>query len=155
MGPATEPITSVLFVCTGNTCRSVLAEYLARFHKTIGFGSRVKVASAGLRIVPSETAAAAMDCLKNLFGIDASTHVPRAISAVDLTAFEVVVAIDDPGHQQIARALLDHGVQPSLLSRWRVADPYGHIPAEYDQCALSILHSLAELRRQREIRRLD
>src|SRR5260370_34810957 len=110
----------VLFVCTGNTCRSVIAEYLARHRLDPAV---VRCESAGLRLVPSENAHNAIETLKRNFGIDASAHVPRALADVDLSPFDLIVAIDDPGGNQVYRTLKERGVSDKTLVKWKVTAP--------------------------------
>src|SRR3989442_132551 len=81
---------SVLFVCVGNTCRSVVAEWLARRR----FGDSVRVASAGIRPQRPEDARDAIDTLRRLFNLDASGHAPRDVADVDLESFAVVVSFE-------------------------------------------------------------
>ena len=73
----------ILFVCSGNTCRSVLAEYIAR-HR---FGMIVEAASVGFRPQTATDAGSAIETLKEL-GIDASRHKPRGLDEVDPEAFD-------------------------------------------------------------------
>ena len=58
-------MTKILFVCTGNTCRSVIAEHLTRRR----FGESVDVQSAGIRPQQPEDAANAIETLKTYFGL--------------------------------------------------------------------------------------
>jgi protein-tyrosine-phosphatase len=135
----------VLFVCTGNTCRSVIAEYLGR-HRLNPKVARCE--SAGLRLVPSENAHNAIETLKRNFGIDASAHVARALADVDLSPFDLIVAIDDPGGNQVYRTLKERGVSDKTLVKWKVTDPWdGSDPSQYDRCALETAKNLQELKR--------
>src|ERR1700694_638003 len=119
----------ISFVCTGNTCRSVMAEYLARSR----YLGSARFESVGIRLVPSEKSDNARETLRSLFGIDASKHVPRDLGHVDLSDFDVVVAIDDPGRNRIYGALVERGVPPQVLVRWKIEDPFGDDPGAYEQ----------------------
>src|SRR5437667_3305014 len=109
---ATKPFSSasksLLFVCAGNTCRSVMAEALARRR----FGEAVRVSSAGLRPQQPEDARNAIETLKAEFGLDVSGHIPRSVRDVDLNAFDYVVALD----KSIAKHLT--GISRDKLIVW-------------------------------------
>ena len=79
-------MTRVLFVCVGNSGRSVMAERLFRRHA----GERHEVRSAG-----SDAGEAAhpqvLEALAEI-GIDASDHVPHKLDAEDLAWAEIVVS---------------------------------------------------------------
>ncbi|MGB9791372.1 MAG: low molecular weight protein arginine phosphatase [Thermacetogeniaceae bacterium] len=65
----------ILFVCTGNTCRSPMAEHIARrLLEEKGLRGEIEVASAGLAALPGAPASAeARDVLRGM-GIDLSGH---------------------------------------------------------------------------------
>ena len=87
----------VLLVCAGNTCRSVFAEYLAR----ATFGDEVQLESAGLTPQCACDGENATYTLHNVFGIDARSHMPRDIRALQLDQYDLIVAMD----KNIARRL--------------------------------------------------
>jgi protein-tyrosine-phosphatase len=78
----------VLFVC--NTCRSVFAEYLARQV----FGDAIELQSAGVRPQSAADAENAIFTLKNNFGIDASGHVPRDVRTLNMSDYDLIVALE-------------------------------------------------------------
>ncbi len=127
-------IPSVLFVCTGNTCRSVLAEALARRR----FGASVRVASAGIRPQRPEDAQDAIDTLRQLFKLDASGHVPRDVAGVDLEAFDFVVSLDP----EVTKVLKPRSSR--RLIKCHIDDPWGD-REKYPVCAVKIMKSLTEL----------
>ena len=128
----------VLFVCTGNTCRSVLAEYLGqRF-----CGDDFAFESAGIRPQRAADAENAMHILKTTFGIDASEHQPRDVRGLDLTRFDLVIAIEN----NAATVVRELGVPDSRLQVWTIRDPWGGDLTEYEETALEIRKRLAKLR---------
>lgn len=101
------PLERVLFVCTGSTCRSVMAEYLGRrFH-----GDVLAFESAGITPQQAKDAENAVFTLRNTFGTDASAHQSRDLRALNLTVFDMVIAIG----QNAAEVLSELGVPPDLL----------------------------------------
>ena len=127
--------TSVIFICCGNTCRSVLAERLTRRR----FGDAVYALSAGISPQGPEDAKNARDTLKLHFGVDASEHVPRNVHDVDLGAYDYVVAMD----RFIAKRLT--GVPKAKLIVWKIDDPFGNGLEQYRRCALNIMPHVARL----------
>ncbi len=84
----------VLFVCTGNICRSPMAEYIFRAHFAKAAGWRV--ASAGTIGMPGVPASRmAIKALKDL-GIDGRNHRSQPLTAdlVDEAAIVVVMTFD-------------------------------------------------------------
>ena len=114
----------VLFVCTGNTCRSVFAEYLARHV----FGDTVIFESAGIKPQPASEAENAVYTLKKNFRIDASKHLPRDVRSLDLTVFSLIIALD----KCAAKVVQGLGVLHSRVELWEIQDPYGDDLSEYD-----------------------
>jgi protein-tyrosine-phosphatase len=135
--PESSPsgLMSLLFVCTGNTCRSVMAEALARRR----FGNSARVSSAGLRPQQAVDAKNAIDTLKAEFGLEMSGHIPRNVRDMDLEAFDHVVALD----KYIAKQL--KGVPTEKLIVWQIDDPYGDDLSEYRRCALKIMQQVSIL----------
>src|SRR4051812_16402811 len=112
----------ILFVCTGNTCRSVMAEYLARTRLKSILTTTAWVASAGIRPQDKGDTRNAIHTLQALFGIDASEHKPQDVRSVDATKFDVVVSIDDPGSNRIAKAVQELGIPSRRHVRWKIND---------------------------------
>lgn len=67
--------TTVIFVCTGNTCRSPLAMVLARQR----WPGEVTVASAGLRALDGEPATVAARAVARELGLDLDAHRSRPL----------------------------------------------------------------------------
>ncbi|PRX44928.1 protein-tyrosine-phosphatase [Prauserella shujinwangii] len=118
-GPRPEPATpsgsriSVLFVCTGNSARSPVAEALLR-HRT---GDRVHATSAGTRPQPHlhpDTARV----LRDTFGIDIAGQRPRAVDTMRQHRFDHVITLCDK-----AREALPEFEHEPRRAHWSVPEP--------------------------------
>lgn len=79
----------VVFLCTGNSSRSPMAAALARARS----GGRVEAHSAGSH--PKPLHPAAVEVLREVYGIDLSGHRPTHLSALSDQRFDVVVTVCD------------------------------------------------------------
>jgi len=120
-------ITRILFVCTGNICRSPTAEGVMRaLLKDAGLGAQVEVDSAGTHgyhvgdAPDPRTQEAALRRGYDLSGLRA-----RKVSPADFARFDHVLAMDD-GHLHLLRRMCPHehrGKLSMFLDR-DVPDPY-------------------------------
>ena len=129
-----SPSASVLFVCWGHTCRSVMADAFAKRR----YGEFAQFHSAGLYPLEPELADVTLDTLRFEFGIKVDRHVPHAVKDFDLTEFTYVVAMD----KEVGREL--RKLTPRDVIVWNIKDPWGSDLAELKRCALKILGRLAE-----------
>jgi arsenate reductase len=77
---------SLMFLCTGNSCRSQMAEGLCRHRH----GESIDVASAGIEthgLNPLAVRAMAE------IGIDITGHASKTVESLDDTAFDVVITV--------------------------------------------------------------
>ena len=81
---------SILFVCTGNVFRSMIAEFALK--AALGPGPRYHVSSAGALAVPQEIWAFVRDRLRAR-GIDPTDHRPRRLTPEILDAADLVIAM--------------------------------------------------------------
>ncbi|MBA2890334.1 ArsR family transcriptional regulator [Nonomuraea soli] len=126
--PPAEPAwPSVLFLCTGNSARSPIAEALLR-HRS---GGRAPVASAGSR-PKDELHPRAVGVLRRTYGIDVGRRRPRHLDEVAGHRFHYVVSLCD----KVREVVPAFDGQPRLV-HWSVPDPartggFDEVAAEID-----------------------
>jgi protein-tyrosine-phosphatase/DNA-binding transcriptional ArsR family regulator len=108
-----SPRVGVLFVCTGNSARSPVAEALLR-HRT---GAHVETASAGTRPKPS-LHPNAFRVLHDEFGIDITGRSPRHLDTVAGRRFDYVISLCDKARE----ACPDFPEHPRRM-HWSMPDP--------------------------------
>jgi protein-tyrosine-phosphatase/DNA-binding transcriptional ArsR family regulator len=113
--PAPQPAApvAVLFVCTGNTARSPIAEALLRRH-TAG---RVEATSAGTLPKPRLHPLTAR-VLRDEFGVDISRHRPRHLNTLTGRRFDYLITMCDKA-REVCSELVDHGRRV----HWSIPDP--------------------------------
>ena len=116
----------VLFVCVGNSCRSQMAEGLAR---SMG----LEAASAGTHPA-SKVATHAIKLLESK-GIDTTGMAPKNVADMDTGAFDTIISMGCGVHCPAIR----------LDEDWALEDPVGQPYEVYEKTALEIQRRLQML----------
>lgn len=146
--PPSEPFgRSVLFVCTGNTCRSPLAESLCRklLADRLGIAEAdlpsrgFTVRSAGIAAFAGDAASPEAVAIAAQFGADLSAHRSRPVNPELLATSTDVIAMT-AGHLAVLMMRYPgDGPQPELLAdNVDVPDPIGGDRQDYETCAALI-----------------
>ncbi len=119
----------LLFVCTGNTCRSPLAEGIARRLIAERQLTDLAVSSAGTSAWPDSPASDGSLLVSLEHGIDISEHRARQLSPEIVAAADVILAMG-PHHLERAEALGGSGRSHMLTAftggeARAVSDPFG------------------------------
>jgi glycine hydroxymethyltransferase len=142
-------VKSVLFVCTGNICRSPIAEGL--FCRLIGNRKDIEVLSAGVHAVRGQPPSlyAVQVCAEE--GTDISDLRSQPLTAALVDRATHIFAMTG-AHLETIQTLFPHGAEKSFLLRefeepgttvWRdVPDPIGLGREVYEDCARIIGHAL-------------
>jgi protein-tyrosine-phosphatase/DNA-binding transcriptional ArsR family regulator len=104
---------SVLFVCTGNSARSPIAEALLRHHAA----GQVTVTSGGSRPKPS-LHPDAVRVLREMFGVDISGQRPRHLDTLAARRFDHVITLCDK-----AREVCPESGDHARRVHWSIRDP--------------------------------
>lgn len=145
----------VTFVCSGNICRSTMAEGILRevLSKT-RFRNVMEVESAGT--LPTASGPAHPLTLKTLsaHGIDMYRHQARAINAQIVEESDLLICMAVNHYEYLRARFPQHKEKIVLLKEWHrrsklsnpsVADPIGHDEAFYEQTFVEIQNEIKRI----------
>lgn len=136
----------LLFVCTGNTCRSPMAEGLARGL----FGQDAIVSSAGIDAWEGQTASPyAIEAIKER-GLDLSSHRARRVSSALLEEADLILPMTKAQEERLCSLFPEFKDKIKSLGDWAgqgsdIKDPWGGLLNTYRSTAEEIAELLKSL----------
>jgi protein arginine phosphatase len=139
--PADEATFRLLFVCTGNTCRSPMAQVIARSHAEALGWHHVEVRSAGIAAFPGSPASGGAIHAAAAHGLDLSGHAATQLTAAEASAADLILTMS-PSHL-MSVIELGGGDRAALLTSYAggvpddpradsIPDPVGGSDEEYE-----------------------
>lgn len=138
---------SILFVCTGNTCRSVFAEYLM---KKLCPKTNLHVASAGIDAQANFPIPNFVTRLLAEEGINEIHHTPKKPTQEMMDAAAHIYAMEEHHKEFLIRNFPKAKDKVSLLTEKGISDPIGGTEQVYRDCLKEIKEALIKIMKSLE-----
>ena len=132
----------VLMVCTGNICRSPMAEGMLKHGLPNTLVSKISVTSAGTHALHGNRAQPFAVQTMQQRGVDITTHRARLLGPSLIRASDLIVVMEPLHARLIRRAVMNVGSKVQLLTFYdpatdlrEVPDPIGAPLTTYEACA--------------------
>ena len=143
---------NILFVCTGNLCRSPTAELLFQKmlaeagHSNVSIGSRGVAAPEGQPMPDG-----ARQALEKA-GCAAIAHRSKQVQADDVERADLIFVMEEAQLKRLQTLFPDCAAKAFLLKEYAesqgdsdIADPMGGSPEDYEESRIEIQHALVDL----------
>ena len=120
----------IMFICSGNTCRSPLAEGLFKKYLKENNITDIDVGSAGVGAFAGDGVSINSILVANNRGVDISSHRARNINPEHILTTDLFFCMSD-SHKQV----LSRHCNEEKIVVLNVADPYGRPIEAYEECA--------------------
>lgn len=129
----------LIFVCTGNTCRSPMAEAI---FKSLEKDSNIKVISRGLVVLFSEPINPKAEIVLNKHDLELSNHVAKGLKASDIDEQTLILTMTANQKKKIYEdyptAKEVYMIKEFAGENGDVIDPYGGSLVEYEECYIEL-----------------
>ncbi len=132
---------SILFVCTGNICRSPLAEGLFKdLLASKGLSDHWRVSSAGTWALPGEPAAYEVQNILTRRGVDLTSHRAREVNRTLIANADLVLTMTRSQKEALQLEFPGQASRIMLISElggmvYDIPDPYGGPSELYGEIA--------------------
>src|SRR5689334_18545861 len=136
---------TVLFVCTGNTCRSPMAEALLRHMLKKEGMDGVEVFSRGVGVWdPQPMSDGTRDALKAA-GIEPHEHTSQAMNDEDADRADVIYVMTQQHRKVISKNYPEAAEKVRMLAAEDIPDPVGGSAKDFEKCRITIQNALLDL----------
>ncbi|MFH1824244.1 MAG: low molecular weight protein arginine phosphatase [Candidatus Firestonebacteria bacterium] len=125
----------ILFVCTGNSCRSVMASYyLKKRLLDLKINNNIEVLSAGVSTIAGMFASSEVIEILKKEGIDATFHYSKGLSKDMIESSNLIFVMSHNHLNEIIRRVPTSKNKVFLLDKEDISDPINGAMEDYEKC---------------------
>lgn len=140
----------VIFICTGNICRSAMADgYLKYRLNQIGKESQVSVSSAGTYAIKGEYSPEYAKQAISKYGANIQNHTASRLEDVELEGADFILVMTERHKRDVINRYPEIKDKVKLLGEYakdkeynEIDDPWGYNLNVYKNCAKEIVESI-------------
>lgn len=142
----------VIFICTGNICRSAMADgYLKYRVKELGLSEKIKVTSAGTHAIKGDRSP--INAIKAIekYGVDISNHSASILDKHELMSADYILVMTNLHKQNILNRFPELNGKVKLLKEYaesngymEIDDPWGFDIDIYESVAKEIVECIEQ-----------
>lgn len=129
----------LIFVCTGNTCRSPMAEAI---YKNLEKVSDMKVISRGLVVLFSEPLNPKAEIVLKKHDLELPNHVSKGLKALDLEEDTILLTMTANQQKKVLELYPEaenvYTIKEFAGEIGDVVDPYGGTLMDYEECYIEL-----------------
>lgn len=129
----------LIFVCTGNTCRSPMAEIIFKNMEQV---SDMKVISRGLVVLFGEPINPKAEIVLNKHDLESNNHISRGLKQSDIDENSLILTMTANQKKKVMETFPEladvYTIKEFAGEIGDVVDPYGQTLVEYEECFIEL-----------------
>lgn len=140
---------TIIFVCTGNTCRSPMAEAIAKYI----YKDKINVLSRGIYADNISPINEKSNIILNKNNIDFNNHISKTLTVDDLKNADLILTMEKQHKNLINDVNIDENISDKVFTIYEyvsnvdkdILDPYGFDISVYESCFSELYNLISKI----------